>query len=107
MPLMNIEDCEIGNKCNISGELEIYVGSSGGMGSLKKDSDCTALALPMFILDDKVKWENKKVRVSGEVFAQHYDPMIISFMLKDRSVAVGICNSDKIIYVDMIKKYEK
>jgi len=49
------------------------------------------------------EWNKKKVIVTGEAFSNLAASDVIWFEVRDRRVAVGICDSPIVIYVKRIK----
>jgi len=49
------------------------------------------------------EWNKKKVVVTGEAFSNLAASDVIWFEVRDRRVAVGICDSPIVIYVKRIK----
>ena len=94
--------CKVAERCQLKGRLEIYVGSSGSVGVLNGREECIALALPKTIYENKTSWE-KRVVVEGKAYSQHSAQGVISYQIKDRWVAVGLCETGVILYVDKIK----
>ena len=49
-------------------------------------------------------WNKKKVIVTGEAFSNLAAIDVIWFEVRDRKVAVGVCDSPIVIYVKRIKR---
>lgn len=100
---MLLAECHIGKECRLSGEVFLYRGASGSTGVLEVEQQgCVALALSEEIFKSKKRWQSKKVVVRGVAFLYSADIDIISFEVKDRWVATGVCKNDLILYVDEI-----
>jgi hypothetical protein len=50
------------------------------------------------------RWNKKKVIVTGEAFSNLAAIDVIWFEVRDRRVAVGVCDSPIVIYVKRIKR---
>jgi len=100
----SLEDCSLGDSCSLEGEIFISRGVTASVANLELASgECVALSLP------EVKYKNKKlqfskVRIIGVAHIQPYsfETGIISYELLDRTVAAGICETGKIIYVEQV-----
>jgi len=96
-------DCSVGSECTVQGELQIYRGLPTSTGVIRLiKTDCWLLALPMDVWLKYDEW-NKKVIVTGEAFSNLAASDVIWFEVRDRRVAVGICDSPIVIYVKRIK----
>ena len=98
----NINDCRVGQSCVLTGELSIKRTASASVGILEIGDSCISIALPSYMLDDRKRWEHKKVSVKGVAYNHTAAPGVISYQLIDREVLVGACQSDKVIYLDAI-----
>jgi hypothetical protein len=97
-------DCSVGSSCTVRGELEIYRGLPTSTGVLRLKTDCWLLALPMDVWLKYDGWNKTKVIVTGEAFYNLAASDVIWFTVRDRRVAVGICDSPIVIYVKRIEK---
>jgi len=97
-------DCSVGSECTVQGELQIYRGLPTSTGVIRLiKTDCWLLALPMDVWLKYDEWNKKKVIVTGEAFSNLAASDVIWFEVRDRRVAVGICDSPIVIYVKRIK----
>ena len=96
-------DCSVGSECTVQGELQIYRGLPTATGVIRLKTDCWLLALPMDVWLKYNEWNKKKVIVTGEAFSNLAASDVIWFEVRDRRVAVGICDSPIVIYVKRIK----
>jgi hypothetical protein len=97
-------DCSVGSECTVQGELQIYRRLPTSTGVIRLETDCWLLALPMGVWLKYDEWNKKKVIVTGEAFSNLAASDVIWFTVRDRRVAVGICDSPIVIYVKSIKK---
>ena len=95
-------DCSVGSECTVQGELQIYRGLPTSTGVIRLKTDCWLLALPMDVWFKYDRWNKKKVTVTGEAFSNLAASDVIWFEVRDRRVAVGICDSPIVIYVKRI-----
>ena len=95
-------DCSVGSECTVHGELQIYRGLPTSTGVIRLKTDCWLLALPMDVWFKYDRWNKKKVTVTGEAFSNLAASDVIWFEVRDRRVAVGICDSPIVIYVKRI-----
>jgi hypothetical protein len=96
-------DCSVGSECTVQGELQIYRGLPTSTGVIRLKTDCWLLALPMGVWLKYDEWNKKHVIVTGEAFSNLAASDVIWFEVRDRRVAVGICDSPIVIYVKSIK----
>lgn len=96
--------CDVGELCTVKGKLEIYRGVPASVGVLTQGGQCLTLALPKRIIEDYLTWNEKNVVVKGRSYAQKISGWIVSYSLFDRVVAVGMCDSPTVLYVDEIVK---
>jgi len=96
-------DCSVGSECTVQGELQIYRRLPTSTGVIRVETDCWLLALPMDVWVNYSTWNKKKVIVTGEAFSNLAASDVIWFEVRDRRVAVGICDSPIVIYVKRIK----
>lgn len=96
-------DCLVGSQCTVQGELQIYRRLPTSTGVIRFETDCWLLALPMDVWLKYDEWNKKKVIVTGEAFSNLAAADVIWFEVRDRRVAVGICDSPIVIYVKSIK----
>ncbi len=102
-----LSECDVGDSCSLTGEIFIARGVPASVANLKLDSaECVALSLPEEAYKNK-KLQFSKVRVFGVVYSQPslFETDIVSYKLLDRMVAVGICETGKVIYVEKIKRF--
>jgi hypothetical protein len=97
-------DCSVGSECTVQGELQIYRSLPTSTGVIRLETDCWLLALPMDVWANYSSWNKKKVIVTGEAFSNLAASDVIWFEVRDRRVAVGICDSPIVIYVKRIKR---
>ena len=97
-------DCSVGSECTVQGELQIYRSLPTSTGVLRLKTDCWLLALPMDVWLKYDEWNKTKVIVTGEAFSNLAASDVIWFTVRDRRVAVGICDSPIVIYVKRIEK---
>jgi hypothetical protein len=97
-------ECSVGSECTVQGELQIYRGLPTSTGVIRLETDCWLLALPMDVWVNYSSWNKKKVIVTGEAFSNLAASDVIWFEVRDRRVAVGICDSPIVIYVKRIKR---
>ena len=97
-------DCSVGGECTVQGELQIYRGLPTSTGVVRLNTDCWLLALPMDVWLKYDSWNKKHVIVTGEAFSNLAASDVIWFGVRDRRVAVGICDSPIVIYVNTIKR---
>ena len=97
-------DCSVGSECTVQGELQIYRRLPTSTGVIRLDADCWLLALPTDVWLKYDEWNKKKVIVTGEAFYNLAASDVIWFGVRDRRVAVGICDSPIVIYVKSIKR---
>jgi hypothetical protein len=97
-------DCSVGSECTVQGELQIYRRLPTSTGVIRLETDCWLLALPMDVWVNYGSWNRKKVIVTGEAFSNLAASDVIWFEVRDRRVAVGICDSPIVIYVKSIKR---
>jgi len=102
----SLEECDIGDSCSLEGEIFISRGVPASVANLKfENGECVALSLP------EVEYKNKrlqfsKVRIVGSAHFQppSFETGIVSYELLDRTVAAGICETGKIIYVEQVSR---
>jgi hypothetical protein len=97
-------DCSVGSECTVQGELQIYRRLPTSTGVIRIETDCWLLALPMDVWVNYSSWNQKKVIVTGEAFSNLAASDVIWFEVRDRRVAVGICDSPIVIYVKSIER---
>jgi hypothetical protein len=97
-------DCSVGSSCTVQGELEIYRRLPTSTGVIRLKTDCWLLALPTDVWLKYDEWNRKNVIVIGEAFSNLAASDVIWFEVRDRRVAVGICDSPLVIYVKSIKR---
>lgn len=95
-------DCLVGDQCTMMGVLSIKRTAQAAVGILEINGDCISIALPFSIIDNKEKWEDKEVKVSGVIYSHSVAFGVISYTLNDREVLVGACANDKILYLEKI-----
>ncbi len=96
-------DCSVGRECTVQGELQIYRRLPTSTGVIRLKTDCWLLALPKDVWLNYDRWNGKKVIVTGEAFSNLAASDVIWFEVRDRRVAVGICDSPIVIYVKRIQ----
>jgi len=101
------KNCDVGLICELTGVIEIEWAGYGRevpISTLKTNGACYLLALPKSIYSNNSKWDNQKVRIIGTAHSGVVSIDTTSFMLNERWVSVGVCNSEIAIYVEEIYK---
>ena len=99
--------CSKDRECTVTGDMYVYRGVPGSVAEIRTREGCIAVALPQ---EDYVRYQKRRglrVRVTGIAYNQGAAEGVVSFRLRDREVATGICSSALVIYatkVDPIKR---
>jgi hypothetical protein len=88
--------CKTGEICIVKGTL--IVGE--GMGSVRDQSGCVAVALPQDVPDS---WNEHFVRAIGKIYQAPDYPGLITYKLKGRNVDAESCYSGMAMFVDRIE----
>lgn len=100
----SLDECSVDQSCSLSGRLEIISGYPSSVGVLRLEKECITLALPPNILRDKNRWNNEMVVLSGSVYSHESAEAVISYTLIDREVATGLCDPNRVVYVQSIER---
>lgn len=80
----------------------IYRGSTASVGELRTSNRCFAVALTEEVYRSFRRLNGKKVLVVGVAYSQAHADLVVSYQLKDRWVATGVCEANPVIYVEEI-----
>jgi hypothetical protein len=97
-----INSCAVSGECVIEGRIYVHRGVPSSGAEIKTENGCFALALSESDSTIYSKSPGLEVKVRGQPFEQYYDDRLISYRIKDRSVAAGICIGSPVIYVTNI-----
>lgn len=87
----------------VSGVVEMLSGGHGLGWVTLDDGRCYDLALPRNVLKDRLRWDTKRVAITGSLaFRPRIDDMMW-FDIRDRKVEGFGCSED-VIYVESIRK---
>lgn len=90
-------------RLEVEGVVEIYPGGHGLGYVTLDDGKCYDLALPANVLKNTLRWDSKRVVITGSLqFRPRIDEMMW-FDIKDRKIEGFGCSED-VIYVESIKK---
>lgn len=93
----------VGVPIEVSAVVEILSGGHGLGWVTLDDGKCYDLALPRNVLKDNMRWNTKRVAISGSLeFRPRIDEMMW-FDIRDRKIEGFGCSED-VIYVESIKK---
>lgn len=103
--LFDSRPCEIRKHCTVEGPLGLHAGYPGSVGVIRGKAWCVALALDKAIHRERDRWDGKLVRASGMAYEQ---PIELSwYELDGRRVALGVCDSGPVIYVEKIEQLRR
>lgn len=94
--------CTVGQRCDLSGRLTVHRGVPASVAELDVGGACFPVALDE---SDYVRLANRrgiKVRVLGTAFASASAGGVVSYSVRDRQVAAGICQGSPVIYVERL-----
>lgn len=94
--LVPIGKCNVGGTCAVQGTLV----ASHGMGSIRDQDDCVAVALPEFVPDT---WNLKTVEAWGTIYKAPDYPGLVTYKLNGRDVDAEACYSGLTMFVDHIE----
>ena len=97
-------ECQAGQQCVLTGLLLIKRSAIASVGVLEVNDSCFSIALPDDVINNKIRWDNKKVTVEGDAYVHAAATGVISYTLIDREVLVGACEGDKILYLKKISR---
>lgn len=100
-------ECSAGASCEVSGALQIYVGTQVGTAVILAEDACTKLALPKSFFDRSRLWKGKEVVVKGvgylePEFDQDDDFATFWYEERGRRVSLGSCDGGVVVFVDSI-----
>jgi hypothetical protein len=62
------------------------------------------VALPGDVYAGRRQWDKQSVRVRGTAYSHDSADGVLSYELRGRQVATGVCGRGKILYVDEIER---
>jgi hypothetical protein len=95
--------CVVGKRCAVIGNLRIYRGAPASVAEIKTELGCIAAALDDSAYRAYRRWNGRKVRAFGMIYDQPSSGDVISYEIRGRSVAAGICFSGPLMYVESLK----
>jgi hypothetical protein len=98
-----IQSCEKGKMCTVSGNIFVYRGSPASVAELKTSDGCFAVSLTPEDYTRYHKIRGGRVRVTGISYDQDAADGVVSYRLRDRDVATGICSSGLVIYATRLE----
>ena len=93
--------CVIDEYCIVEGRLALLRGAPGSTGVISGTTWCVALALDKAVYREFDRWNDALVRVSGVAYRQPTE--LLWYELDGRRVALGVCDSGPVIYVEKIQ----
>lgn len=99
----NALGCEKGHTCVLEGQLFVYRGSPASVAELRTANGCFAVALTTGDYARFHKRMGARVRVSGPSYDQGAADGVVSYRLRDRDVATGICSAGLVIYATKVE----
>lgn len=103
LPVFIEENCIRGELCDIPGELNILRGAPASVAYMDLNPDgCYAISLPEELYGRRAL-DRRQVVVSGIIYNQPSGSGILSYELRDRLVAAGVCETGQVMYVTEIR----
>jgi len=99
--------CSPERECTVTGEMTVYRGVPGSVAAVTLPDGCIAVALSNA---DYVRYQKRRalrVRVTGIAYKHGAAEGAISYRLRDRDVATGICSSALVIYASKVESIRR